>query len=247
MHKKFVVIVLLAGVLGGCQDFKKKHPDFPKWGWWDKKTPATQPAKVTDSKPDSKTVRKAKKPPATKPTPTTVPVADQPKPVTIKTAKPGPAPVPVADQPKPVMIKPAKPGPTAVPAAGQPKPVMIKTATTKPSAHKPTDHRERVWRHVSKLRDSSDYPPEEQKKMIAYAQENVHAWYDPMNVISPDMNKPDWVIVMVWDFMPPADFQQAAANWKKMAEAENEKFPDNLTRRKLMKFVRKMQDRNAKK
>lgn len=226
MHKKFVVIVLLAGVLGGCQDFKKKHPDFPKWGWWDKKTPATQPAKVTDSKPGSKTVRKAKKPPATKPTPTTVPVADQPK---------------------PVMVKPAKPGPTAVPTAGQPKPVMIKTATTKPSAHQPGDHRARVWRHVSKLRDSSDYPPEEQKKMIAYAQENVHAWYDPMNVISPDMNKPDWVIVMVWDFMPPADFQMAAANWKKLAEAENEKFPDNLTRRKLMKFVRKMQDRNAKK
>ncbi len=200
MRKTCFAIVLLAVMVGGCQDFKQKHPDFPKWGWWEKKAPTTQP--VTAPSND------ASQPlgPVDNPQDSTAPS---------DTAADMPATQPV-DQPA---------------VKGTPIP-------------EPPNHRSEVWEHVSKLRDLNSYPEDEQKKMIAYAQEHVQDWYKSMDVTSPDMNKPDWVIVMVWDFMPPADFQRAAANWKKIAENENVEFPENLTRRKLMKFVIEMQDRD---
>jgi len=216
MHKKCLAIVLLAMILGGCQDFKEKHPDFPKWGWWDKKeAPATKPA-IVDPAPPTKT---AKDKPAEKP----IGLVETPE----KTSE---------ETPEKTSLTPA---PKATPETQPAGPTPVKPA----AIPEPPNHRSEVWTHVSKLRDMGNYPAEEQKKMITYAQENVQQWYKPMDVTSPDMNKSDWVIVMVWDFMPATDFQMAAANWKKIAEAEKVEFPQNLTRRKLMKFVRKMQDR----
>ena len=207
MHKKCLAIVLLVIVLGGCQDFKKKHPDFPNWGWWDKKqTPTTQPTSA--SAPQQDTDQTAKP-------------ADN-----VDTPKDFATPTPEVE----------KLSDTETPPTG---PIPVKPAPLP----EPPSHRSEVWKHVSKLRNLEEYSDDEQKKMIVYAQENLQEWYKPLDVASPDMSKSDWVIVMIWDFMPPADFQKAAENWKKIAEAQKVEFPKNLTRRKLMKFVLKMQDR----
>jgi len=66
MRKTIVTIVLLAGTLAGCQDFKEKHPDFPKWGWW-KKKPASQPTIQPSTKPAKQPSTKPAKQPASKP------------------------------------------------------------------------------------------------------------------------------------------------------------------------------------
>ncbi len=197
MRKTIVTIVLLAGTLAGCQDFKEKHPDFPKWGWW-KKKPASQPTIQPSTKPA--------KQPSTKP----------------------------AKQPA---SKPSKAQPT------QADPKARAVIQAQPIMPAPSDHRAKVWQHVAKLRDMDSATQAQQDKLIAHAQKNLQAWYRPMEVPPPDMNKSDWVIVMIWDFMPEDDFQRAAANWKKIAADAGEDFPPqkDITRRKLMKFVRKMQ------
>jgi len=218
MRKTIVTIVLLAGTLAGCQNFKKDHPDFPKWGWWDKK-PATQPT-IQPSKPSTK----PSKQPTTKP-------GKQP------TAKPAKAKPTKTD----AKAKPTKTDAKAQPTKADPKARAV--MQTQPIMPAPADHRARVWQHVAKLRDMDTATQAQQDKMVAHAQKNLQAWYRPMEVPPPDMNKSDWVIVMIWDFMPEDDFQRAAANWKKIAADAGEDFPPqkDITRRKLMKFVRKMQ------
>ena len=198
-------------ILGGCQDIKKKHPDFPKWGWWEEKeTPTSQPTSAPASSQKVDQTTKATRPigPTDTPEDSPLPPASE---VSAEKQPTGPTPV----EPTPLPEQP--------------------------------NHRSEVWKHVSKLRNLEEYPPDEKNKMIAYVEENLQEWYKPMDVTPPDMSKSDWVHVMVWDFMPPVDFQKAAANWKKIAENENVKFPEVLTRRKLMKFVREMLDRIPKK
>ena len=192
MKKTTVMIVLLAGAMTGCQNFKKEHPDFPKWGWW-KKHPATQPTIPPTSQSASQ--------------PTTAPAG-----------------------------KPAG-QPVSQPASGP---------ASRSTGQAPVDHRQEVWRHVARMRDMDSYPPARQKELIAYAQEHLQAWYKPMKVPPPDMTRPDWLIVMIWDFMPPEDFHRAAVNWKKIADDAGEEFPKNITRRGLMKFVQKMQENRSR-
>ncbi len=178
-------LVLTTAMLVGCQDIKKKHPDFPKWGWWEKKNTAT-----------------------------TQPTAANPS-------------------------EAATPQPTKKPTGPETGKVDPQSATDPNSIQ----HRNKVWLHVNKLRDLDNYSADEQKNMIAHAQENLQSWYEPLDVDPPNMGRSDWVIIMVWDFMPFPEFQRAANNWKRVATIEKVKFPDDLTRRKLMKFVRKMQKR----
>ena len=103
-------------------------------------------------------------------------------------------------------------------------------------------HRADVWKTVSMLRDLDARPQVEQAQLIELARKQLPVWYDPMPVDPPDANQPDWVKVLIWDFMPEDDFQQAVDGWRAIARKENKDFPTPATRRKVMAFVEDLLD-----
>ncbi|MBN1942978.1 MAG: hypothetical protein JW849_06755 [Phycisphaerae bacterium] len=177
-------LALLGFALAGCQahnDFQKKWPEYPKWGWW--KHPAKD---VPEPAEDASTEE---------------PLAEEPpSPQTGHTLSDSPA-----EQPQ---------GPTSL-----------------------EEHRATVWQEVAVLRDVEELPPAQQRKLVASARGKLRKWYRPMMVEPPDPDDPQWITVLVWDFMPEEDFETAAENWRRTARQENLPFPEEITRRELMTFI----------
>jgi hypothetical protein len=100
------------------------------------------------------------------------------------------------------------------------------------------EHRARVWQGVSILRDLDELPPQQQDKLMEQARGKLREWYRPMHLTPPDPNDPEWITVLIWDFMPEEDFLRAAENWRRVAQKEKRPFPEQVERRELMRFVR---------
>lgn len=183
-------LALLGFVLIGCQtpnDFQKKWPEYPRWGWWNHPAPdAEEPAspEPAEESPGSSGEGEAAKP------------ADEETPET---------------------------------------PASESGATSSLEAH-----RAAVWEEVAVLRDLDDLPPEQQQKLVESARSRLRQWYRPMDVDPPNPDDPEWITVLVWDFMPEADFQRAAEQWRRTAAEEKWPYPEEITRRELMRFIRKV-------
>jgi hypothetical protein len=102
------------------------------------------------------------------------------------------------------------------------------------------EHRINVWEKVAVLRDVDELPPPQQRKLVESARRNLRKWYRPMTVAPPDPDDPQWITVLVWDFMPEEDFEQAAENWRQTARRDNLPFPEDVTRRQLMELIGKI-------
>jgi len=184
-------MVLLVSFLAGCQaqnDFQKKWPEYPKWGWWG------HPAK---------------------------------------------------DVPDPAAETPAQPDEPASDAQAQEEapPADADASASGEQADRPAtldDHRAAVWEQVSILRDMEELSPEQQRTLIESARSNLRKWYRPMAVEPPDPDDPQWITILVWDFMPEEDFDRAAENWRQTAQKENLTFPQDVSRRELMEFIAKV-------
>lgn len=146
---------------------------------------------------------------------------------------------------------PAKnvPEPAADPPAGddaQDADQTTEAHASETSANDPTgpatleEHRAEVWENVVVLRDVDELPPPEQRKLIESARRNLRKWYRPMTVSPPKPDDPQWITVLVWDFMPEEDFQTATDNWRRTARQEKLPFPEDVTRRELMDFITKI-------
>lgn len=98
-------------------------------------------------------------------------------------------------------------------------------------------HREKVWRSVSMLREIDSLPLKEQNELRRKILENIDSWYEPMPILPPNTKEPDWTDVVVWDFMPTPIFSQAMNRWKTIAEKKNLKFPENPSRRDLLQYI----------
>jgi hypothetical protein len=105
-----------------------------------------------------------------------------------------------------------------------------------------TRHRADAWKTVSMLRDLDARPEAERQQLLDRARAELPAWYQPMPDAAPDPNQPDWVKVLIWDFMPEDDFQRAIEGWRAIARKENMEFPYPATRRKVMAFVETLLD-----
>lgn len=178
-------VALFVFLLAGCQaqnDFQKKWPEYPKWGWWEH--PARNVPEPADEAPKEE------------------PPSDAPR--------------------KKEVHADAK--------ADSPDDAPRTPATLE-------EHRADVWEKVSILRDVEELPPEQQRKLIQSARRDLRKWYRPMAVDPPDSDDPRWITVLVWDFMPEEDFEQAEKNWRETARRENLPFPEDPTRRELMEFI----------
>ncbi|MBS3820212.1 MAG: hypothetical protein GVY16_02695 [Planctomycetes bacterium] len=107
------------------------------------------------------------------------------------------------------------------------------------------DHRSEVWKTVSLLRDLDARGDEQRAGLLAVARREMPTWYRPMPVDAPDPTEPDWVKVLIWDFMPEKDFKRAVAGWRAIATREEADFPYPATRRRVMTFVENMLDAQA--
>ncbi|MBN1555386.1 MAG: hypothetical protein JXA11_11625 [Phycisphaerae bacterium] len=102
------------------------------------------------------------------------------------------------------------------------------------------EHRQEVWQKVSLLRDVEELSPPEQRKLIESARRDLRRWYRPMMVDPPDPDDPQWITVLVWDFMPEDDFMQAEENWRQTARRDRLPFPEEVSRRELMEYIQKV-------
>jgi len=102
------------------------------------------------------------------------------------------------------------------------------------------EYREKVWPEVSVLRDTDEMTAEDRDKTLTKARENIAQWYRPMPVDPPDVTKPGWTTIAVWDFMLEEEFVRASNTWRNVAEKQNVEFPNVVTRRNLMQFIKKM-------
>jgi hypothetical protein len=181
-------VALLGFTLAGCQsnnDFQKKWPQFPQWGWW--KHPAKDVPEPTAEEPAADEFQDESR--------------DE---------------IAQADAPLPEETKESR-GPSTL-----------------------EEHRADVWETVVVLRDVEELPPDQQRKLIESARRNLRKWYRPMAAEPPDPNDPQWITVLVWDFMPEEDFDHAAEHWRQVARQERFAFPENVSRRELMEFVEKV-------
>lgn len=186
----FVVlcVALLGLTLAGCQahnDFQKKWPQYPHWGWWKQpakgvEEPAPPPSAGDDANEDAR--------------------ADD---ATTDNASP----------------QSLSKGPTTL-----------------------EEHRADVWEEVAVLRDLDELSPPQQRKLIESARRKRRKWYRPMTVSAPAPDDPQWITILVWDFMPEDDFQSAVENWRRIARQDDIPFPQDITRRELMVFIQKMTD-----
>ncbi len=98
-------------------------------------------------------------------------------------------------------------------------------------------HREKVWRSVSMLREIDTLPLSEQNELRRKILENLDQWYEPMPVSPPNTKKPDWTDTVIWDFMPSPMFCDAVNRWETIAQKNNLKFPANPSRRELLQYI----------
>lgn len=98
-------------------------------------------------------------------------------------------------------------------------------------------HRERIWRSVSMLREIDSLPLAEQNELRRKILENLDKWYEPMPMSPPNTKQQDWTDIVIWDFMPTPQFNQAINRWRTIAEKKNLQFPENPTRRELLQYI----------
>jgi hypothetical protein len=107
-------------------------------------------------------------------------------------------------------------------------------------------HRSAVWPKVDELRrltarrDRGEISYADMQASLENARAMLWDWYQPLKVPPPDPNDPEWITVMVWDFMPQEDFLRASDAWASIADSQGASFPNPATRRAVLQFVQRM-------
>ena len=101
-------------------------------------------------------------------------------------------------------------------------------------------HRKEVWDTVKNLRDLDEIPLDRRRQLLAKVEENLPAWYRPLDVEPPAPGSKDWTTIVVWDFMPNSQYWHAVRGWQAIAQEKGVPFPQDMTRRKLMQFIQQM-------
>lgn len=136
---------------------------------------------------------------------------------------------------------PRSDSPTAQPASAPAATVAtpVRAARTVPLEQ----HRREVWAEAKALRDLDRLPPAEAQALLERCEASLPAWYKPMPVTRPDPARPGWTTLVIWDFMPPEEFDRAAEGWRRIAQKEAVPYPDIPTRRDLPKLIREIRQK----